>query len=54
MMDLLTTEGGRLFLLLMAGVGILLQWDALAESIREARKGGDSPSEEEPPPPDGD
>jgi hypothetical protein len=54
-MDLLTTEGGRLILLILAGVGVLLQWDAVVEAIREARKGGDdSSTKDEPSPPDGD
>lgn len=44
----------RLLLLVLAGVGFMIQWDLLSEAIREARKGGDdSPDEEEASPPDG-
>lgn len=54
MIEFLSSDPVRLSFLVVIGAAILLQFDALIESIREARKGGDSPSDkEEPSPPEG-
>lgn len=45
------TDDGRMVLLVLAGIGFLLQVDNLVDAIRAARKGGDSDSEEKPSPP---
>ena len=52
MMEFITSEGGRIVLLVLAGIGILLQWDNLIEAWK-AEKGGDDSSEEKPSPPQG-
>ena len=54
MMEFITSDGGRIVLLLLAGVGMLLQFDNLIDAIRARKKGGDSDSTaEKPSPPSG-